>query len=514
MSERKTREATTVEEEERVRSEGEVEDMERSEDVGIEDTPLYRVGHDPADGTPAGYIPKEYPKTGPHHTQTGRSERYRKKYFKMHKRGPEKGTPKYRVGLDGVKRPLTKRPGVLKTFIHPMMVTGRQTIAAAVGKRPITAFDEDIPGPDTDLYPFDPVVSRVDSPSIYRGMHGIVWELCVGCALCSRVCPNDCITMEPIPEGDFGELDLKNSYRSATHTKKKVYHKPMVNTGRCIFCGFCEEFCPSGAYTLYDKVELADYDREGLIYSAKGLRYDPAMEPGDDDFNSDGYRNFHAHVDTSGEVPVFKTTDPEVPLENKMHEFPVLHPDACISCSKCANECPTSAIEMIVVGKNEKGRPIKHPKTDPEICVGCGTCSSACPKSTLIMVGEGEMAAVGGSPEDLDADEVRTIAGSVHNALMNQKKTIGKLPPQVEHMKPLVGFAYPILVEDKCTGCGDCAPVCPVRCIDMGKIPGRKNDAGRPLMGPIIDYYECIECEKCVGACPEDALYLKQWGWN
>jgi len=64
---------------------------------------------------------------------------------------------------------------------------------------------------------------------------------------------------------------------------------------------------------------------------------------------------------------------------------PILEGSLCISCGKCAKVCPVNAIEMIVVGTNEKGREIKHPKVDSKICIACSNCILDCPKDALKM---------------------------------------------------------------------------------------------------------------------------------
>ncbi len=52
-----------------------------------------------------------------------------------------------------------------------------------------------------------------------------------------------------------------------------------------------------------------------------------------------------------------------------------------------------------------------------------------------------------------------------------------------------------VIIDDRCTGCGACAAVCPVNCITM-----RDNAEG--FTYPRIDRASCINCNRCVSACP------------
>jgi NADH-quinone oxidoreductase subunit I len=87
----------------------------------------------------------------------------------------------------------------------------------------------------------------------FRGAHTLSRdesgkELCVACELCSRACPTDCITVVP-------EDDTEN--RGISDRVAKVWKVDLV---RCLFCGYCEDACPTLAVRLGRDYELACTD--------------------------------------------------------------------------------------------------------------------------------------------------------------------------------------------------------------------------------------------------------------
>lgn len=79
---------------------------------------------------------------------------------------------------------------------------------------------------------------------------------CVACTLCKTVCPSAAITVIEAAEGIKGE---------------KYPAKFVIDLTRCIFCGFCQEACPKAAIALNDEYELAQYEKQALIYDIKML---------------------------------------------------------------------------------------------------------------------------------------------------------------------------------------------------------------------------------------------------
>ncbi len=84
-------------------------------------------------------------------------------------------------------------------------------------------------------------------------------ELCVACELCVKVCPTKCITVVP-EEDDTG--------RGISDRVAKIWKVDLV---RCLFCGYCEDACPTTAIRLGRDYELACYSREDAIRDKQRL---------------------------------------------------------------------------------------------------------------------------------------------------------------------------------------------------------------------------------------------------
>lgn len=63
---------------------------------------------------------------------------------------------------------------------------------------------------------------------------------------------------------------------------------------------------------------------------------------------------------------------------------------------------------------------------------------------------------------------------------------------------------------EKCTGCGNCADICPNEAVTMVEIPEIEQKPGEKNERPKLDYGRCCFCGLCVDICPAGSLRLSR----
>lgn len=112
-----------------------------------------------------------------------------------------------------------------------------------------TYFDE-AEGIVTLKYPYEAI--PVPDHGRYK-LHNEI-EDCIVCDKCAKICPVDCIDIEPIKSvGEFG--------RASDGTPKRIYAAKFdIDMAKCCFCALCTTVCPTECLTMTPEYDFSTFD--------------------------------------------------------------------------------------------------------------------------------------------------------------------------------------------------------------------------------------------------------------
>lgn len=105
-------------------------------------------------------------------------------------------------------------------------------------------------------------------------------------------------------------------------------------------------------------------------------------------------KNFVKSYGDPDRLTTVEYPEERLPMTPATRNFPFLVFDAdpekglrCVACKICEKECPPQCI-YIILERDEKGKPKKHPKTfdiDISVCMSCQICAEVCPFDAIKM---------------------------------------------------------------------------------------------------------------------------------
>ncbi|MBL0742544.1 4Fe-4S binding protein [Chryseolinea lacunae] len=126
--------------------------------------------------------------------------------------------------------------GLKITFAHLRQARKTQPVRAISAPN----YFSEREGIATIQYPY--AMQPVPDNGRYR-LHNEIDD-CIVCDKCAKVCPVDCITIEPIRATE--EIG-----RTSDGTSKRIYAATFdIDMGKCCFCGLCTTVCPTECLTM------------------------------------------------------------------------------------------------------------------------------------------------------------------------------------------------------------------------------------------------------------------------
>lgn len=112
------------------------------------------------------------------------------------------------------------------------------------------AYFQQPPGPVTLQYPHEKL------PVPDRGRYKLHNEIddCIVCDKCAKVCPVDCIEIEPI------KSPTPLGKTSNGMTKRLYAAKFDIDMAKCCFCGLCTTVCPTACLTMTPEYDYSVFD--------------------------------------------------------------------------------------------------------------------------------------------------------------------------------------------------------------------------------------------------------------
>lgn len=290
-------------------------------------------------------------------------------------------------------------------------------------------------------------------------------EKCVGCGICSSICPTKSINNGPVLPIARGLVDM--DYIN-------------INKNSCCLCGLCAAACPFDALEFKidgeDIKKMDEYPKwiKDAAIDSEACIYCKACETACPQDAIRVQRTLPKREDlVIGEIGVDQ--------------------DKCISCKICEELCPGDAITVQKTGRNEYETVV-----DEDKCVYCLVCKRACPTDAIKAV----CSSCAYQDYKFDPETFKTQGNTILNpdSCVNCGWCQEICPVDAAVVtKPFEGEAS-FNDEAECKGdsCHACQDVCPCNAIEI--VDGQS----------VIDQRVCVLCGACSNVCPQKCIQINR----
>ncbi|MDH5598711.1 MAG: 4Fe-4S binding protein [Cyclobacteriaceae bacterium] len=167
---------------------------------------------------------------------------------------------------------------------------------------------------------------------------------CIVCDKCAKICPVDCIEIEPIKA-------LAVYGTTSDGTSKRIYPARFdIDMGKCCYCGLCTTVCPTECLTMTKVYDFSEFDVENHKYAFSVMTSEEIEEKKNLILAAENEKNKVSNSDSSSSEggDQIKSSGPPRP---KMGDKPVMGGKAKV----VVRPKPT-------MGGASKGKPVMKPK--------------------------------------------------------------------------------------------------------------------------------------------------------
>ncbi|MDR3223817.1 MAG: 4Fe-4S binding protein [Methanobrevibacter sp.] len=291
-------------------------------------------------------------------------------------------------------------------------------------------------------------------------------DKCVGCGICSDLCPTSALKLGPVLPIARGIL------------KKDFIN---MNEQNCVLCGLCSFACPFNALDL--KIN-------GV--SAKTFQNYPKWDYGtkinDEECIYCGRCELYCPRDAlfvNRELPK---------VEDLVRGHIETNEDKCINCRICKELCPSNAIE---IKADKRSLEVDEISIDKSKCVYCKVCQKVCPENAIRIICTTCMDQEEIAPVKIDGYVMLDESQCVNCSWCEKTCPVNA----ISTIKPFEGEILLSETEDsacKGDGCHACTDVCPCNAV---KIIDNKA---------VFNLDCCILCGACKKVCPQHVIEINR----
>ena len=148
----------------------------------------------------------------------------------------------------------------IQTLINGLKLTLKHLYEAKTVRDPLGIADKDYflkhNGIATLQYPKESL--PVPDNGRYK-LHNEIDD-CIVCDLCAKVCPVNCIEIEPIRATDI-------IGKTSNGTNKRIHAAKFdIDMSKCCFCGLCTTVCPTECLTMTKSYDFSTFERADHVY--------------------------------------------------------------------------------------------------------------------------------------------------------------------------------------------------------------------------------------------------------